>query len=70
MLTNVFNVEKFPLFSKKHESRDVTLIILYCLNDADLSFLDSETTTELNDLFCISSREKISARLELGRGQI
>ena len=33
-------------------------------------FLDSETSAELNDMFSRSSRAKVSARLELGRGQI
>ena len=49
---------------------NLTPIFLYCLNDADISFLDSDTSTELNDLFSRSSRAKVSARLELGRGQI
>ena len=61
--------ENFPLFSTKR----VTAIFLYCLNDADISFLDSEMSTELNDIFIRSSRANLknSARLELvGRGQI
>ena len=49
---------------------NLTPIFLYCLNDADISFLESDTSTELNDLFSRSSRANVSARLELGRGQI
>ena len=53
-----------------NRSRDVTLIFLYCLNDANVAFLDSEMSTEQNDLLSRSSRAKVSARLELGRCQI
>ena len=60
----------FHYFQQKHEYPDVTPIFLYCFNKADISFLDSETSTELNDMFCRSSRAKVSAQLELGRGQI
>ena len=62
--------EIFHYFRQKHEYPDVTPIFLYCLNDANESFLDSETSTELNDMSSRSSRAKNSARLELGRGQI
>ena len=42
----------FHYFRQKHESCDVTPNFLSCLNDEDISFLNSETSTELNGLFC------------------